>query len=165
MERQRGEHRAVDDQHVVWSGGFGYADAAMGRPATAETVYRVGSITKLVTAAEILVLADRHRLDLDQPVADLVPGFSPAQSLRRIADDDSAVATGAPFDPADRLCGMWGSHPETLATLVDALHEEYLVSPPQTKYKYSNLDYALLGRIVEVADGVSLRDLLRAGPT
>ena len=44
----------VDDQRTVWSSGFGYADSARHRTATGDTLYRVGAISKLVTAAGVL---------------------------------------------------------------------------------------------------------------
>ncbi len=52
--------------------------------------------------------------------------------------------------PSDRLNGMWTQSPVDLATLQDQLHAEGVAPPPQGQYKYSNLDYDLLGRLIEV---------------
>lgn len=60
----------VDDQRVVWSTGFGYADPSRHRRATADTLYRVGAISKILTAAGVLRAADDGRLTLDQPVSE-----------------------------------------------------------------------------------------------
>ncbi|MBI1822104.1 MAG: beta-lactamase family protein [Nitrospirae bacterium] len=68
--------------------------------------------------------------------------------------------------PADYLKGMWVEKPDSLSRLVDTLKEESLASPPQTQYKYSNLDFSLLGRIIEKISGEDYetamqRDLLQ----
>lgn len=66
----------VDDQRVVWAEGFGYADKAGNVPASPETVYRAGSISKLFTATAAMQLAERGTLDIDRPLGDYLPGFS-----------------------------------------------------------------------------------------
>ncbi|MDF8362219.1 serine hydrolase domain-containing protein [Achromobacter anxifer] len=65
----------IDDQRVVWSTGFGYADPVRHRQATSDTLYRVGSITKIVTAAGVLRAADDGRLTLDQPASQALPDW------------------------------------------------------------------------------------------
>jgi CubicO group peptidase (beta-lactamase class C family) len=58
----------VQDGKFVWSGGFGMADLENSVPATADTLYRLGSISKPITATAALVLSERGQLDLDAPV-------------------------------------------------------------------------------------------------
>lgn len=58
----------VDDQRIVWAEGFGYADEAKNIPATAYTIYRVGSISKLFTDTAAMQLAEQGKLDIDQPL-------------------------------------------------------------------------------------------------
>jgi CubicO group peptidase (beta-lactamase class C family) len=65
----------VDDQRVVWSTGFGVADASRHRLATRDTLYRVGAISKVVTAAAVLRAADDGRLPLDAPAEDALPDW------------------------------------------------------------------------------------------
>ena len=55
----------VDDQGIVWAQGFGYADAAEKVPATPETVYRIGSISKLFTVMATMQLAEQGKIDID----------------------------------------------------------------------------------------------------
>src|SRR5436190_1732490 len=68
----------VDDQKVVWAAGFGFQDLAKKMPATAETIYRVGSVSKLFTDVAVMQLVEDGKLDLDAPVAKYVPDFKPA---------------------------------------------------------------------------------------
>jgi CubicO group peptidase (beta-lactamase class C family) len=65
----------VDDQRIVWSTGFGVADASRHRRATRDTLYRVGAISKVVTAAAVLRAADDGRLPLDAPAGDALPDW------------------------------------------------------------------------------------------
>ena len=58
----------VDGDEIVWSGGCGYADHAETIPATADTVYRIGSVSKLFSTVATLRECDRGRMDLDAPV-------------------------------------------------------------------------------------------------
>ena len=140
----------VDNQKVVWAEGFGYADVANQVPATADTEYRIGSISKVVTATEIMRLAEQGKLELDKPVTDYVPEFS---IHNRFADSKPitlrALLAHHSGLPSDVLKGMWVDHPVSLAEYVRALREESLASPPQSLYKYSNIDFSLLGRVIE----------------
>src|SRR5256886_8841079 len=60
----------------VWSEGFGYADAARRRPVTRETQFRIGSVSKPLTAAAVALLYEQGELDLDAPIQRYVPTFS-----------------------------------------------------------------------------------------
>ncbi|NCC51358.1 MAG: hypothetical protein EOM20_09095 [Spartobacteria bacterium] len=65
----------VDEGGVVWSEGFGYADHAGSVPATADTVYRIGSVSKLFSTVSALRECDRGRLALDAAVTNYIDGF------------------------------------------------------------------------------------------
>src|SRR5438552_14084215 len=63
------------DGTLVWSEGFGYADAARKRPVTRATQFRIGSVSKPLTAAAVALLYEEGKLDLDAPVQRYVPTF------------------------------------------------------------------------------------------
>src|SRR5437773_5698731 len=63
------------DGKLVWSEGFGYADVARKIPVTAETQFRIGSVTKPITTAAVALLYEQGKLDLDSPVQRYVPSF------------------------------------------------------------------------------------------
>src|SRR5215471_3450499 len=65
----------IDDQQVVWAQGFGYADPDKKIPATPETVYRIGSVSKLFTDIGVMQLVERAELDLDAPIQTYLPDF------------------------------------------------------------------------------------------
>jgi len=70
----------VQNGQPVWSAGFGMADLEDSAPATASTLYRLGSISKSITAVAILQLYERGKLDLDAPVQKYCPAFPPKDS-------------------------------------------------------------------------------------
>src|SRR5271154_1867440 len=65
----------VDDGQIVWAQGFGFADPAKKVPATADTVYRAGSVSKLFTDIGIMQLVERRELNLDAPISAYLPDF------------------------------------------------------------------------------------------
>jgi CubicO group peptidase (beta-lactamase class C family) len=67
----------VDNQRVVWAQGFGSQDAAEKIPASAHTVYRVGSVSKLFTDIGVMQLVERGEINLDAPVTQYTPDFTP----------------------------------------------------------------------------------------
>src|SRR6185436_14939490 len=67
----------VDDQRIVWAKGFGFADPQAKVPATSETIYRVGSVSKLFTDIAVMQLVEQGKLDLDSPVTRYLPDFKP----------------------------------------------------------------------------------------
>ena len=99
----------VDDQTVVWARGFGFADPEKKTPATADTVYRVGSVSKLFTDLAVMQLVEQGKLDLDAPVTKYLPDFKPVNpfgkpiTLRQLMSHRSGLVREPPvgnyFDP------------------------------------------------------------------
>ena len=151
----------VDDHRVVWADGFGFQDAEKKVPATAQTVYRVGSISKLFTDIAVMQLVERGELDLDVPIDTYVPEFSPENAsgipitLRQMMSHRSGLVRESPvgnyFDPTE----------PTLRETVASLNETKLVYQPETKTKYSNAAIAVVGAVVESKLDVSHPERVR----
>lgn len=139
----------VSDQTVVWAKGFGFADRAAGKPATAETVYRVGSVSKLFTDLAIIQLVERGTLDLDVPITKFLPDFKPINpfdkpiTLRQLMTHRSGLVREPPignyFDPDG----------PSLAKSVESLNKTTLVYPPESRLKYSNAAIGTVGLVIE----------------
>ena len=139
----------VDDQRVVWAEGFGYSDKAGKVPASPETVYRAGSISKLFTATAAMRLAERGGLDIDRPLGDCLPGFSIRTRFTDTAPiTPRSIMTHHSGLPSDYLKGMWTRNPDPLTRVADRLKDEYAANPPGTVFSYSNLGVTLLGAAV-----------------
>ena len=136
----------VDDQRVVWAEGFGYADKAGDIPASPDTIYRAGSISKLFTATAAMQLAEQGNWDIDRPLRDYLPGFS---IRTRFADavpiTPRSLMTHHSGLPSDYLKGMWTRNPEPFTRVADRVRNEYAANPPGTVFSYSNLGMTLLG--------------------
>ncbi|WIB76535.1 serine hydrolase domain-containing protein [Curtobacterium sp. MCPF17_002] len=153
----------VFDRHgLVASGGHG--DRGDGRAPDERTVYRIASCTKSVTAATLLALVAAGRVQLDAPVTDFVPAFaevdlptsdSPVPTLRMLL----TMAAGFPTDDP------WADRQESISDAeLDAVLRDGLLfdSVPGTRFAYSNLGYALLGRVIAVVAGAPYPDVATA---
>lgn len=149
----------VVDDDLVGAGGVGLAERDSGRPATERSVFRIASMTKSVTAACVLMLRDEGRLHLDDPVAEHVPELcaaqratsdSPVMDLRHLLTMSAGLVEDDPW--ADRQLAMSDEDFGALLSRGVALD-----GPPGIAYQYSNLGYAILGRVVANVAGQPLR--------
>ena len=139
----------VEGKRVVWARGFGLARPKEGVEATAETVYRVGSVSKLFTDLAVMQLVERGELDLDAPVTKYLPDFAPRGpsgapiTLRQMMAHRSGLVRESPvgnyFDPTG----------PSLEATVRSLNGTELVYAPGTRMKYSNAAIATVGRVLE----------------
>ncbi len=140
----------VDNQTVVWARGFGFQDRDKKIPATAETVYRVGSVSKLFTDIAVMQLVEKGELDLDAPVTKYLPDFKPTTkpehkpiTLRMLTSHRSGLIREPPvgnyFDPTE----------PGLEKTVASLNGIDLVFAPGERIKYSNGAIALVGYTVQ----------------
>ena len=152
----------VDDQRIVWSRGFGVAQARPDRdPATANTVYRVGSVSKLFTDIGIMQLVERGVIDLDVPVQRYLPFFRPrntsgvAITLRQLMSHRSGLVREPPIGH------YFADAAPTLAATVASLNRTALVYPPNTTTKYSNAAIAAVGYVLQRRRGVPFASYLQ----
>ncbi|MYA65157.1 MAG: beta-lactamase family protein [Gemmatimonadetes bacterium] len=144
------------DGEVLWSGAYGWADPEAGVPATRETIYRTGSISKSVTAVLMAILADAGTVTLETPLAELVPEIEAFQdrpegadpSLRQVASHTAGFArepglSGAATGPVEG----W------TARILESIPTTRYRTPPGTEYSYSNIGFGILGFALERAAG------------
>jgi CubicO group peptidase (beta-lactamase class C family)/D-alanyl-D-alanine dipeptidase len=139
----------VDDQRIVWASGFGIADPKANIPATAETIYRVGSVSKLFTDVAVMQLVERGDLDLDAPITRYLPDFKPANPFDRPITLRQLMAhrSGLVFEPP--VGNHFDPNGASLAKTVRSLNTTRLIFKPETKSKYSNAAIATAGFVLE----------------
>jgi CubicO group peptidase (beta-lactamase class C family) len=152
------------DQTLVYARGFGHADLESATPARADTIYRIASNTKLFTSIAIMQLRDAGKLRLDDRVADILPWFNIRQrfpdakpiTVRHLLTHTSGL-------PRDDHTPMWTetAYP-TREQIIAALPARETALVPETRWKYSNLGFALLGEIVESVGGQPYADFIHA---
>jgi CubicO group peptidase (beta-lactamase class C family)/D-alanyl-D-alanine dipeptidase len=139
----------IDDQQMVWAEGFGVADGKSKKPATAETAYRIGSVSKLFTDIAIMQLVERGELNLDAPVSDYLPDFHPKNrfgtpiTLRELMSHRSGLLREPPVG------NYFDSTEPSLAATVRSLNDTELVFAPLTHTKYSNAAIAVVGYLLQ----------------
>ncbi len=152
----------VDDQGVVWAEGFGFADEANKVPATPETIYRAGSISKLFTATAAMQLVDQGKFDIDKPLQTYLPEFSIKSRFPDAGPiTPRTIMTHHSGLPSELLKGMWTKHPETLENEVKLLRNEYVANPPNYVFSYSNIGVTLLGHALEKVAGRDFADHMK----
>ncbi len=143
----------VDDQQIVWAKGFGFADPKRKIPATAETIYRVGSVSKLFTDIGVMQLVEQGKIDLDAPVTRYLPTFRPrnpfgkAITLRQLMSHRSGLVREPPVG------NYFETTEPTLARTIASLNETELVYAPEARTKYSNAAIATVGYVLEQTQG------------
>lgn len=144
------------DGQLVHSGAGGFIDLDKKTPATAQSMFRVASITKSFTAMAILRLRDENKLQLDDPVQAYIPEIkhqqltadAPVITIR----DLLTHSAGFPTDDAWGDRKLADTDEEFSALLTKGVCFSHV---PRTSYEYSNLGYAILGSIIKKITGVS----------
>lgn len=127
---------------------YGLARVPSNIPVTTDTVFQIGSITKVYTAVLVLQLAEAGRIDIDQPYRQYVPEFRPQDvaSADRITVRQLLLHTSGlhgDFFPDT------GPNDDCVARFVDACSDVVQVTPPGDVFSYCNTGWVLLGRLVE----------------
>ena len=101
----------VDGGQVVWVKGFGQADPATQRPTTGDTLYRLGAASELFHRRQLKV-GPKGLLDLDQPLAQVIPGFSIKSRFKKTKPITPRSLLAQPSGlPGFFYRGMWGLQP------------------------------------------------------
>jgi D-alanyl-D-alanine carboxypeptidase len=144
----------VTKDRVAYANAFGNASLVPSIPATRATRYQLASLSKTFTAQAVLLMVSEGKLSLDDPISRWYPEVTEAShlTLRQLLSHTAGLPDHYPQTyPAgprttattpDRIIAEWGRHP--------------LLFPPGTQFHYSNLDYEIVGRIVEKVSGQTL---------
>ena len=137
---------------TVWAEGFGWADIEAPAPVTPRTRFRLGSVSKTMTAAAVALLHERGRVDLDVPVQHYVPAYPQKQwtiTTRQLMGD----VAGVHFIRGDNNDSMPARDCASLDEAVTIFAGEPLLFEPGTRYRFSTNGWILLSAVVEAAAG------------
>ena len=142
---------------VMWSEGFGYSDLTHSVRVTPATRFRVGSVSKPITAAALGVLLERGALDLYAPVQDYVPSF-PAKrfpvTTRQLAGHLGGIRHYAGMENFSAV-----NYPDVMSGLV-IFEDDPLINEPGTEFSYSSYAWNLISAVVEGASGEAFLDFM-----
>jgi len=137
---------------IVWSEGFGLANMEQGVAVTPLTRFRIGSVSKLLTAAGVARLVEDGKLDLDAPVQRYVPTFPAKQwpvTTRQLAGHTAGIRHYRAQDFSGPLAGS--PHFDTVTKGLAIFRDDPLLFEPGTSYAYSSYGWNLISAVIEGA--------------
>jgi CubicO group peptidase (beta-lactamase class C family) len=143
----------VQDGELVWSAGFGMADLENFVPATPSTLFRLGSISKPITATAILQLSEGGKLELDAEVQKYCPAFPKKEwpiTTRELLGHLGGIRHYNPDGKGD-IPDDSAKHFASMEESLQIFASDPLVAKPGTKFHYSTYGYTVLGCVLEGA--------------
>jgi CubicO group peptidase (beta-lactamase class C family) len=144
---------------VIWSEGFGWADIEQRVPVTTLTRFRIGSVSKTMTATGLGLLVERGLVDLDAPVQTYVPDFPEKRwtiTTRQLGGHTAGVRHYSGMEEM-----LSSKRFATVAEGLDIFEEDSLLFEPGTGYSYSSYGWNLLSAVMEGASGEAFLTFMR----
>ena len=146
----------VSGGRVVFAKGFGVASVETGAPVTADMLFRVGSVTKMLTAAVLVSLLEERKIALDEPVGTFVTGIGPR--LERLTARQLLSHSAGLIDFAHTCCAQEES--ALAAEIRGASADDYFFTEPGEIFSYSNPGYHIAGYIIQELTGKPYADAM-----
>jgi CubicO group peptidase (beta-lactamase class C family) len=138
----------------IWAKGFGYSDLENKTPATAQSIYRLASVMKPMTAMAVLRLVEQGKINLDAEIQIYVPDYPKQKwpvTVRQLLGHLGGGQSGS---------GV-GAERKTIKQVVEAISKTPIETEPGTKFLYTTSGYNLLGAAIENASGQPFQDYMR----
>jgi CubicO group peptidase (beta-lactamase class C family) len=159
----------IKDGETAWSGAFGFRDLEQGIPATPDSLYCIGSVTKSFTALAVLQLVEEGKLKLDDPIDkylpfDVKPYGEPILIWHFLSHTSGIPALGHAEAVIRATMGdtaKWipsASYTDLLTFMQDA--DEWVLTKPGERWFYLNEGYKLVGAIISKVSGMSYEDYI-----
>jgi len=150
----------VSGKQLIWSKSYGDADMEKKIAADTDTVYRIGSITKMFTAVMLEQLVEAGKVNLSDPVEKYFPEINTVQGRFPNAPPITLVqlsthTSGLGREPDNTETYLKGQVADWEKTLIAALPQTHYILEPGTRFAYSNIGYAILGAALSRAAGES----------
>jgi CubicO group peptidase (beta-lactamase class C family) len=154
------------DGKLVWAEGFGTKDPQGAEPVEATTLFRIGSLTKVMTAIGLLQQQEAGCLNVSDKLVDHINGFTlsaspepvPEVTLHHLITHSSGISD---FLAADVPPAQWQD--DALSEYITKLmpHKVYIHAPPGRLFNYSNPNFMIAGLVLEQCAGQNYRDYVR----
>jgi|TARA_R110002060_G_scaffold71867_1_gene80526 CubicO group peptidase (beta-lactamase class C family) len=138
----------------VFSGAIGVANIKTKTALRVDDVFQIGSVTKTFTAAAILKLSEKNKLSLQDTLGKFIPDINPEYQHLTI-DRILSHTSGLPDYLGDSYVSKVYDKYATIDQVIQRISKQPLSSKPGQEYRYSNLGYVLLGKVIEVTSGLS----------
>ena len=159
QQRFNGSVLVARDGKVLFSKGYGMANAEWDVPNTPRTKFCLGSITKQFTATVVLMLERQGKLKVEDPVSKYVPGAPAAWkkvTIHHLLTHTSGIPSFTSFPDYIKTMTL----PSPAAETVKRFRDKPLEFEPGSQFRYSNSGYVLLGYLIEKITGQSYEELV-----
>ena len=149
-------------ESIVFSASYGSADLENRTPVTRDTLFRIGSITKPITATAALILEQNRQLDLDRPAQTYCGSFPAKQwpvTTRELLGHTSGIRG---FHTGEKSELFNETHYETVGESLALFENDELIAQPGTQYLYSHYGYDLVGCVLEAVSDKPFANLLQS---
>ena len=160
QQRFTGSVLVARDGKVIFSKGYGLANVELDVPNTPQTKFRLGSLTKQFTAAAIMLLQEKGKLSVQDPICKYVDNCPSAWSevtIHHVLSHTGGIPNFTSFPDYQPKMMM----PVTTTDMIARFKDKPLDFKPGEKWTYSNSGYFLLGHIIEKAAGESYESFLQ----
>lgn len=151
--------RLEQSDKLIYQGATGLADLKTKRKLRADDVFQIGSVTKSFTAAAILKLSEQGKLSLKDNLGKFIPSINPEYQNLTIERILSHTAGLPDYLDNAQVTAIYDEF-ASLDDVISAISKRDVIAKPGEKYSYSNLGYILLGKVIEVASGVSYPEFM-----
>src|SRR5262245_16765808 len=138
----------VQGETIVYQKGFGFANVETAQAVAPEMLFRIGSMTKMYTAAALVSLAEEGKIDLNAPIGKYLEGLPPrlaSVTAHQLMSHTAGLADGA---------ALIGKHDESaLAEEVRGYKDSMFFTDPGAVFSYANPGFVLAGYLVERLSG------------
>jgi putative ATP-binding cassette transporter len=148
----------VKGETTVYNKGFGYSDLEALKPVSPKTLFELGSTSKAFTALGVLVLENKGKIDLYDPVEKYIPWFKTTYKGKDVKINISQLlyqTSGIPFTTIGRIPKISEDDDNALEKTVRTLEGIELLYEPGKKFTYATINYDVLGLIIQYVSGKS----------
>jgi serine beta-lactamase-like protein LACTB len=154
----------VENGEYDFGSGFGFADLENNAPASEHTLFRLGSISKPLTATAAMQLWERGQLDLEAQVQKYCPAFPQKPwpiTTRQVMGHLGGIRHYKEGSPDEQEIGNTKHFDNPIQAGLDFFKNDALVAQPGTHFHYSTQGYTLVGCVIEGASGAKYVDFVR----
>lgn len=148
-----------DNNNIIYKQNYGYINKADKVETSDESMFMIGSNTKVLTALAIFKLYEENKLSLDDDIKKYIPEFK----VNSLIEYDKITIGNLLMHRGGIQCDLYDfifNDKEEYHNIIKALENTYLTSKPGTMFAYSNIGYTLLGIIIENISGLSYVDYI-----
>lgn len=135
-------------EKILWAEGFGFADIAAQKPVTPRILFRIGSVSKPLTAVGLMLLVEQHKINLDADIHKYVRDFSDKGAVITIRELGGHLAWLRHYQGSELYSNQ---HFDSLRDGLKIFESDPLIWKPGEKYSYSSYGFNLISVAMEAA--------------